>query len=495
MNADEAQMNVPRTRLECSRLREPQARNANRFGLRSSAIHLRSSAFPKLFVSLVLAGCAIGPNYERPPVETPAAFKETEGWAIAKPADAQPKGKWWEVFDDPVLNGLVEQVSVSNQTLAAAEARYRQASAAVTAARSGLFPTVGASGGATRARRGEGATGTAYDIGLDARWEIDLWGRVRRLLEATRAGEAASAADLENARLSLQAQLATAYFQLRVADAGAALLDDTVKNFDASLKIAQNRYTVGVAAKIDVVQAEAQLRSTEAQVIDLKATRAQLEHAIATLTGKPPAAVTIAPVKFNLALPEIPPGLPSRLLERRPDVAAAERRMAQANERIGAAQAAYFPTISLSGSGGFTSSALSTLFDASSRTWALGAGLGATLLDFGARGAQVDITRAAYDESVAGYRQAVLDAFQEVEDNLAVVRWLAEETRVQLEAVRLARENVVLTTNQYKAGLVSFVNVALAQSAQLNEERQMVILVGRRMSATVGLIRALGGTW
>jgi NodT family efflux transporter outer membrane factor (OMF) lipoprotein len=437
----------------------------------------------------------VGPKYERPPVDTPQAFKELEGWKVAQPADAQPKGKWWEVFDDPVLNGLAEQVSVSNQTLAAAEARYRQASAAVAAARSGLFPTVGASAGASRARRGEAGAGTSYDIGLDARWEIDLWGRVRRLVEASRAAEEASAADLENVRLSLQAQLATAYFQLRVADAGAKLLDDTVKNFDASLRIAQNRYAVGVAAKVDVVQAEAQLRSTEAQVIDLKATRAQLEHAIATLVGKPPAALAIPTVEFRRYLPEIPPGLPSQLLERRPDVAAAERRLAQANARIGAAQAAYFPTIALTGSGGFASSALSTLFEASSRTWALGAGLGATLLDFGARGAQVDIARAAYDESVADYRQTVLDAFQEVEDNLAAVRWLAEETRVQLEATRLARENVALTTNQYKAGLVGFVNVAIAQSAQLNEERQTVILVGRRMSATVALIRALGGTW
>jgi NodT family efflux transporter outer membrane factor (OMF) lipoprotein len=448
-----------------------------------------------ILLAALLAGCAVGPNYERPPVETPAAFKEIEGWQIAKPADSQPKGKWWEVFNDPVLNDLAEQVSVSNQTLAAAEARYRQAVTVVTAARAGLFPTVGASGGASRARRGEGNTVTTYDIGLDARWEVDLWGRVRRLVEASRAGEAASAADLENVRLSLQAQLATAYFQLRVADAGASILDDTVKSFETSLKIAQNRYAAGVAAKVDVVQAEAQLRSVEAQVIDLRATRAQLEHAIAVLVGKPPSALSIEPVKFTLRIPEIPPGLPSTLLERRPDVAAAERRMAQANARIGAAQAAYFPTLSLTGAGGFTSGSLSTLFDAASRTWALGAGLGLTLLDFGARGAQVDLARAAYDESVADYRQSVLGAFQEVEDNLAASRWLAEETRVQLEAVRLARESVTLTTNQYKAGLVDFLAVALVQAAQLNEERQMVLLVGRRMTATVALIRALGGTW
>jgi NodT family efflux transporter outer membrane factor (OMF) lipoprotein len=400
------------------------------------------------------------------------------------------------VFNDPVLNGLAEQVAVSNQNLAAAEARYRQARAAVTAARAGYFPTVGASAGASRSRRGEGATASSYDIGLDASWEIDLWGRVRRLVEASRAGEEASAADLENARLSLQAQLVTAYFQVRVADAGADLLDDTVKANDTSFKIAQNRYDAGVAAKVDVVQAEGQLRSVQAQVLDLRATRAQLEHAVAVLIGKPPAAFSLAPTKFEMKrLPDIPPGLPSTLLERRPDVAAAERRMAQANARVGVAQAAYFPALSLSGSGGFASSSLSTLISAPSRAWALGAGLGVTLLDFGARGAQVDIARAAYDESVANYRQSVLDAFQEVEDNLAVVHWLGEETGVQRESVRLARESVALTMNQYRAGTVGFLNVALVQAAQLNEERQLVVLVGRRITATVTLIRALGGSW
>jgi NodT family efflux transporter outer membrane factor (OMF) lipoprotein len=319
---------------------------------------------------------------------------------------------------------------------------------------------------------------------------------VRRLVEASRAGEEASAADLENARLSLQAQLVTAYFQLRVADAGADLLDDTVEAVDRSFKIAQNRYDAGVAAKVDVVQAEGQLRSVQAQVIDLRATRAQLEHAVAVLIGKPPAAFTLTPTKFEMkGLPDIPPGLPSTLLERRPDVAAGERRMAQANARVGVAQAAYFPELSLTGSAGFASSALSTLISAPSRVWALGAGLGVTLLDFGARGAQVDIARAAYDESVANYRQSVLDAFQEVEDNLAIVHWLGEETAVQRESVRLARESVALTMNQYRAGTVGFLNVALVQAAQLNEERQLVILVGRRITATVTLIRALGGSW
>jgi NodT family efflux transporter outer membrane factor (OMF) lipoprotein len=448
-----------------------------------------------MLLTFFLTACTVGPNYERPPVETPAAYKEMGEWVLARPADAVPKGEWWKVFDDADLDGLMQQVQVSNQTLAGAEARYRQASAAVSAARSGLFPTVGASGGASRQRRGEASATSTYDVSLDARWEVDLWGRVRRSIEASRAGEQASAADLENVRLSLQAQLATAYFSLRVADKGRELLVDNVKAFETSYRIARNRYDAGVVGKVDVVTAESQLRSVEAQELDLRATRAQLEHAIATLTGKAASSFTLAPVDYKLRTPDIPPGLPSLLLERRPDVAAAERRMAQANERIGIAQAAYFPSLSLTGSGGFASASVSTLFNASSRAWAMAAGLGVTLLDFGARGAAVDIARADYEEAVANYRQTVLEAFQEVEDGLSTTRWLAEEDKLQRDAVRLARESVQLTLNQYKAGTVGYLNVVLLQAAQLNEERQAVTLVGRRLAATVGLIRALGGSW
>jgi NodT family efflux transporter outer membrane factor (OMF) lipoprotein len=451
---------------------------------------------PTLLLSVLVAGCAVGPDYERPPVETPAAYKESKDWTLARPADAAPKGTWWEAFGDPVLAGLMEQVSVSNQTLAAAEARYRQASATVGAARAGLFPTLGADAGATRAGRGTSGRGTTtYDASLAARWEIDLWGRVRRQVEAARAGEEASAADLENVRLSLQAQLATAYFSLRVADAGRELLEENIKAFETSLRIAQNRYNAGVAAKVDVVTAETQVKSVQAQELDLRVTRAQLEHAIAVLVGKPPSAFSLAPVKFELRLPEIPPGLPSQLLERRPDVAAAERRMAAANERIGIAQAAYFPSLALTGSGGFASTSLSTLFSSSSLAWSIGAGLGLTLLDFGAREAEVKVARAGYDEAVAAYRESVLAAFQEVEDSLAAVRWLSEESQVQRDAVRLARESVQLTLNQYKAGTVGYLNVVVVQAAQLNEERQAVTLVGRQLAATVALIRALGGAW
>ena len=439
----------------------------------------------------LIGGCAIGPPYSKPEAIVPEQYKEAGDWVVAQPKDAMPKGKWWEVFGDPVLDSLEEQVNVTNQSLASAEARYRQAHAAVAAARSGFFPALGGSAGATRAR----ATGNRYSVAIDAQWEIDLWGRIRRLVEATRAGEEASAADLEAARLSLQAELATNYFQLRVLDVGRDLLAGTVKAFESSYKVTQNRYNAGVAAKVDVVTAESQLLSTQAQALDLESTRATLEHAIAVLIGAPPAHLSIERAKFEPRIPDIPPGVPTTLLERRPDIAAAERRMAAANARIGVAQAAYFPALSLTGSAGFASSSLSSLISAPSGFWSIGAGLAGTILDFGARGAAVDTARAAYDETVADYRQTVLTAFQEVENNLAAVHWLAEESKVELEAVRAARESTALTVNQYRAGTASLLNVVVLQASQLNEERAAVNLLGRRLTAMVALIRALGGTW
>jgi len=445
-----------------------------------------------LCVSALVTGCAVGPNYSKPDTEIPAQFKEAGGdWVLAKPADAQPKGNWWELFQDPVLNALEGEVQVSNQDLRAAEARYREARAAVQAARSQFFPTVGGSASAARSRN----TPDRYQVSLDANWELDLWGRIRRLTESATTGEQASAADLENARLSLQAQLAATYFQLRVTDAAQSLLDDTITAFQRSYEVTQNRYKAGVAARVDVVQADTQLLGAQANAIDLRVSRAQLEHAIAVLTGKPPANVTVEKIPFKAHIPQIPPGLPSTLLERRPDVAAAERRMAQANARIGVAQAAYFPALTLSGSGGFASTSLATLFDPASRFWSLGADLAGTLLDFGGRAAAVDTARAQYDESVATYRQAVLVAFQEVEDNLAASRWYAEETKVQEDATRAARESVLLTGNQYRAGTVSLLNLIVVQAAQLNAERDMMTLLGRRLTAQVALIRAIGGSW
>jgi NodT family efflux transporter outer membrane factor (OMF) lipoprotein len=442
-------------------------------------------------LALLVAGCAIGPNYSKPDVETPASYKEAGEWIVAQPNDAQPKGNWWGAFNDPVLDTLVSQVEVSNQSLKAAEARYREARAAVASARSGLFPTITDNASASRAR----GVPNRFSVSLGANWEIDVWGRIRRLIEAARAGEEASAADLEAAKLSLQAELATNYFQLRVTDAQIDLFADTITAFQRSYDMTQNRYRAGVAARVDVVQAQTQLLSAQAQAIDLKSTRAQLEHAIAILIGRAPASFELGATKFQVRIPEVPPGVPSTLLERRPDIAGAERRMAAANARIGVAEAAYFPALSLTGSAGFANSSLSKLFSAPSRVWAIGAGLAGTLLDFGARGAAVDTARAQYDEAVANYRSTVLGAFQEVEDHLAAVHWLTEESKVQQEAARAARESVVLTVNQYKAGTVSFLNVVQVQATQLNEERTTVTLLGRRLAAAVALIRAIGGTW
>ncbi len=465
-------------------------------------VHLCSSAVAlplPLPLLLVLGACAVGPEYEQPAVETPAAYKEAGDWIVATPEDGVPKGKWWEAFGDPTLNGLAEQVNVSNQTLKASEAAYRQAVAAVRTARAAFFPTIGANAGATRSGNGAsgpgGGTANRYNLTLNASWEPDLWGRIRRQVEAARAGAEASQGDLEAARLSLQAELATDYFQLRATDAEIALFDETVKAFDTTYRLTQNRYQAGVAAKADVVQAETQLKGTQAQAIDLKATRAQLEHAIAVLVGKPPADLAIAPANVNIPIPVIPAGVPSTLLQRRPDVAAAERRVAQANARIGVAQAAYFPSLNLTGDAGFAGSALARLVSAPSRVWSLGAALAETLIDFGARGAAVESARAAYDQAVANYRQTVLGAMQDVENNLATLRWLADEAKVQDDAVRAARESVALTLNQYKAGTVSYLNVATVQATQLAQERNVVSLQSRRLAADVALIRGLGGSW
>lgn len=462
-------------------------------------IHQCASGIALLLPLLLASACAVGPNYAKPGVETPPAYKEAGNWVVGKPADAAPKGKWWEVFGDPTLNGLMEQVNVSNQTLKASEAAYRQAIAAVQSARAALFPTVGADAGATRSGSGAkgptGGTANRYNLTLNASWEPDLWGRVRRTVEASRAGAEASRGDLEAARLSLQGELATDYFQLRSTDAEIRLLDDTVKAYDTTYRLTQNRYRAGVAAKADVVQAQTQLLSTQAQAIDLKAARAQLEHAIAVLVGKPPSELTIASANVDIAVPAIPPGVPSTLLQRRPDVAAAERRVAEANARIGVAEAAYFPALDLTGSGGFASTALASLVSAPSRVWSLGAALADTLVDFGARSAAVESARGAYDEAVANYRQTVLSALQDVENNLAALHWLGDEEKVEQDAVRAAREAVALTLNQYKAGTVSYLNVALVQATQLSQERTLVNLQSRRLAADVALIRGLGGAW
>lgn len=447
----------------------------------------------------LLAGCTVGPDYVRPDVEVPAAFKE--GWKTAQPRDGELRGNWWEAFGDPLLDGLQNQVSISNQNLALAEAQFRQARTLVQSARSGYMPTVSAGAAAGRSR--SSASGTSIDrgvrdnyaISLDAAWELDVWGRVRRSVESSEAGAQASAADLESLRLSAQAELATSYFQLRSLDTQKQLLDDTIAAYERSLKLTENQYAAGIVAKADVVQAQTQLRATQAQALDIGVQRAQLEHAIALLIGKPASSFALEPAPLAADPLAIPAGMPSELLERRPDIAAAERRMAQANAEIGVAKAAYYPTLSISASAGFQSSVLSDLISAPNRFWSVGPALAQTLFDGGARRALSDNAIAAYDGNVAFYRQTVLTGFKEVEDNLAALRILEEEARIQDEAVQSARQAVLLTTNQYKAGLVSYLGVVVVQASALNVERNAVDIRTRRLAASVGLIKALGGGW
>ena len=459
--------------------------------------------------SMLLGACAMGPDYQRPAMQSPAAFKETLDWKIATPKDELPRGKWWKVFGDAELDMLIEQVSVSNQSLKVSEARYRQAQALTQSARSAYLPTVSANASATRSRAasarsaGSNDAVTNYNLTANAGWELDLWARIRRTVESNDANAQASAADLEAARLSLQAELANSYFQLRVNDAQKQLFADTIAAYRKSLELTKNRYAVGVAGKVDVVQAEAQLLSAQAQALDLGVQRAQLEHAIAVSIGKVPADFSLrtiessgdASIDWKVAMPVVPVGLPSTLLERRPDIAAAERRAASANAQIGVAMAAYFPSLSLSASGGFSSPTLSNWISAPNRFWSLGPSFAETLFDFGKRAALSDQAVASYDQNVATYRQTVLEAFQDVEDNVAALRILEQEAKVQTEAVRAARESVTLTINQYKAGTVSYLSVVTVQTALLSNERTEVGLLGRRLGATVGLIRALGGGW
>jgi len=457
-----------------------------------------------------LFGCEVGPNYVRPPAETPAAYKEAVPFKPAVPQDQEPRGNWWEVFKDPKLDALIVQVEINNQTVKAAEARVREARALTQQARAALFPLVSANASATRSgsRSGNasvdsagnvvvqrGGVGNNYNVSLDVSWEIDLWGRIRRTIEAGEATAQASVADLESAKLLAQAQLAEDYFLLRVQDAQIRLLNDTVAAYQLSLKLTNNQYAVGVAARADVAQAETQLKSTQAQAIDAEVQRAQLEHAIAVLIGKAPADFSIASEIVPSEFPAIPTGLPSELLERRPDIAGAERRTAAANAQIGVAQAAFFPSLTLSATGGFQSSVLSQLFSLPSRYWSLGADLAQTIFDAGLRRAQTDQAIATYDENVANYRQTVLGGFQEVEDNLAALRILEQEAAVQDEAVKAARESLAITLNQYRAGTANYLAVVVVQAVALSNERTALGILGRRLTASVALIQALGGGW
>jgi len=462
-----------------------------------------------------LSGCAVGPDYKKPDVTgvqayTDDAWKEQAGWKPAQPSDALERGAWWEIFGDPVLDDLVKQVDVSNQSLKQAEAQYRQASALVSGARANFWPTVSASISSTRTGRystsgggtvtggtvaaGKGIT-NSYQAPLSASWEPDLWGSVRRTVEGDVASAQASAATLANTRLSLQATLVQTYFQLRTADEQKRLLDDTVAAYQKALDLTQNQYNVGVAARSDVVQAQTQLKSAQAQAIDLGVARAQYEHAIAVLVGKTPVQFSLAPQPLKIQPPAIPLELPSVLLERRPDVAVAERQAAQANAQIGVATAAWFPTLSLSATGGYSNSVWSQLFEAPSRYWSIGPKIAETLFDGGARRAQTAQARAGYDAAVANYRQVSLSAFQNVEDSIAALRILEQEAQAQDEAVKLAEQSLAIALNQYRAGIVSYLNVITAQNTAYSNERSAITLLGTRLNDSVGLIKALGGGW
>lgn len=455
-----------------------------------------------LTLSLLLSGCMLGPDYQRPALATPAQFKQIEGWTLAKPADELARGQWWQLYNDDELNALVERLNVSNQNLAASEAQFRQARALVRGARAALLPTLSGSAGATRGSQASGSSTISssgvtrsYDLSLNAAWELDVWGKLRRSLESSRAGFEASAADLAAVKLSLQTELVQNYLQLRVLDDQQRLLDATVAAYARSLKLTENQYNAGIVPRSDVSQALTQLKSTQAQAIDLKWQRAQLEHAIAVLIGVPPSELSVAACEQLPTLPEIPLAVPSQLLERRPDVAAAERRVMAANANIGVAEAAWFPDLSLSASGGYRGSSFANWIELPNRVWSLGPQLALTLFDGGARQAERERSEAAYDQTVAQYRQAVLDSFREVEDALVQLRVLEEEAAVQQEALEAARESLRLIENQYSAGTVDFNSVVSVQATALNNERNTLSLLGTRLTTSVQLIAALGGGW
>jgi NodT family efflux transporter outer membrane factor (OMF) lipoprotein len=442
---------------------------------------------------MLAAGCAVGPDYVRPTAPSAPAYKELAGWKAAEPRDAIPRTGWWTMFGDPTLDALEEQVAAANQDLAAAEARFREASALVSSARAAFYPTVTAGVSFSRSKPPRQSPVSEYAMPLAISWEIDVWGRIRRAVESSAAGAQATAGDLAATQLSLEAQLALDYFQLRTVDADSELLAATVATFEKSLALTQNRHAGGVASAVDVVLAEAQLEATRAQAIDLGATRAALEHAIAVLVGTPASAFGLPAAPLDATPPDIPAGLPAALLERRPDVAAAERRVAAANAQIGVAQAAWYPTVTLSASGGFSGSDLSKWLVWPSRFWAVGPAITETVYDGGLRSAQTAQARAVYDETVATYRETALVAFQEVEDQLAALRVLADEAGAVDASVRAADESEHLEVDRYKAGVVSYLEVAVVQATALANQRSAVDVAGRRMGASVALVQALGG--
>jgi len=466
-----------------------------------------------LLLVLVLAGCTVGPKYVKPTVpttpsykeEAPASFKESDQWQPAKPEDQTSHGKWWEIFGDPELNRLEEQIAGSNQNLKVAEARFREARAAIRFNRASQFPTISTAPSASYVKSSDFSPNFPskiqqsskgdFVLPFDLSYELDLWGRVRRSVAAAREEAQATAADYETAKLSLEAELALDYFELRSADAQKQLLDDTVKAYTDNLQLTVNRFKGGVAPKADVAQAQTQLDTTRVQDTDVTVQRAQFEHAIATLIGKPPAEFSLPTTPLNYQPPSTPTGLPSQLLQRRPDIAAAERRVAEANQQIGIARAAYFPTVTLGGTAGFAGSQGSNWFGWPSGFWAVGPALAETLFDAGRRRATSESARANYDAAVGTYRQTSLTAFQEVEDNLAALRILENEAQQQKEAVASSKDSLQLFTNRYKGGVDTYLQVITAETIELANERNAIDILRRQMDASVLLVKALGGGW
>jgi NodT family efflux transporter outer membrane factor (OMF) lipoprotein len=475
------------------------------------APHFRATAL--LALLLVSAGCAVGPNYKRPSAAAPPAFieqppvnfKEAEaaGWKQSQPGDAYSKGRWWELYNDAALNALEEQVSVSNQNVLQAEAQYRQAKAAVSVARAALFPMVTTAPAVTSAGTGSatgsssGASGgrTTFSLPLNVSWEPDLWGSIRRGVTASVATAQSLAANVGNARLLYQAELAEDYFGLHGTDGEAELLTRTETSYEEYLTLTRNRVSAGIAADLDVAQAETQLYQVQTQLQDLGVERAAFEHAIAILIGKAPAELAIPASPLNNAPPPVPPGVPSELLERRPDIASAERQVAAANEQIGIAIAAFYPNLSLTGTGGVESTSVAKWFTWPSRFWSVGPQLAETLFDAGRRRGVVEEQRAAYDATVAGYRETVLTAMQQVEDNLAALRILAREADKVQQTVEAARRTLEISTALYRAGTANYLTVIISQATLLSADVTAITLLTRRLTASVLLIEALGGGW
>lgn len=465
--------------------------------------------------ALATSACMVGPNYRRPAAPDSPAFKElppptsqeAQLWKQAQPSDQLIRGNWWEVFNDAELNQLEENVAISNQNVLAFEAQYRAARAAIGIARSNLFPVVNGTATVTNTRTPTSTTAaissapaantvrTSYQIAAEATWQPDVWGNLRRAVTASRRNAQATFADLENAKLSYQSTLAQAYFGLRATDEQQSLLQRTVASYQDYRQLTQIRLNAGIASGADVAQAETQLANAQTQLIDLGIARAQFEHAIAVLTGKPPSALSIAKGGLSTQLPEIPVTLPSTLLERRPDIASAERRMASANEQIGIAQAAYYPNLTLAATGGIEGTNPAQWFTWPSRFWSLGPQVAQTIFSAGRRRSQVQQAQALYDSDVAGYRQTVLTAFQQVEDNLASLRALVNEAGSSADAVKAAQENLDISNYQYKAGIASSLNVIVAQAAALQAQITAINIHTRQLTSSVLLIEALGGGW